>query len=195
MQLVFATANPNKVREVRELLSDTPYSIVSMRDLGVTEDIPETEDTLAGNALLKARYLHQHYGYDCFSEDTGLEIDALGGLPGVRTARFAGEQATTADNIRLTLEKMKGQSVRTARFRTAMALILHGKEYLFHGTCEGIIEQTPSGSDGFGYDPIFRPEGFDRSFAEMSKAEKNTVSHRGRALRQLIEFLTKRSGD
>ena len=189
MQLVFATANAHKVREVRELLADTEYTVVSMRDLGVTEDIPETEDTLAGNALLKARYLHRTYGYDCFSEDTGLEIDALNGQPGVRTARFAGERATAADNIRLSLQKLKGNDHRTARFRTVMALILDGKERLFHGVCEGSITETPTGTDGFGYDPIFRPDGFDRSFAQMTAEEKNSVSHRGRALRKLIEFL------
>ena len=188
-QLVFATGNPNKVREVRELLAGTDFTVVSMRELGVTEDIPETEPTLAGNALLKARYLHQNYGYDCFSEDTGLEIDALGGAPGVTTARFAGPNATAADNIAKTLREMDGKTERAARFRTVMALILNGEEHLFHGVCEGTITERPSGTDGFGYDPIFRPEGFDRTFAQTTKAEKNTVSHRGRALRGLIAFL------
>ena len=189
VRLVFATGNPNKVREVRELLAGTDYEVVSMRELGVTEDIPETADTLAGNALLKARYLHQTYGYDCFSEDTGLEIDALHGAPGVTTARFAGPDATATDNIAKTLREMRGKSPRTARFRTVMALILKGEEHLFHGVCEGQITEQVSGSDGFGYDPIFQPAGFDRTFAEMTKAEKNGVSHRGRALEQLMGFI------
>ena len=188
-QLVFATGNPNKVREVRELLAETDFTVVSMRELGVTEDIPEPDPTLEGNALIKARYLHQTYGYDCFSEDTGLEIDALGGAPGVTTARFAGPTATAADNIAKTLREMDGETERSARFRTVMALILNGEEHLFHGVCEGTITEQPSGSDGFGYDPIFQPEGFDRTFAETSKEEKNRVSHRGRALWELIEFL------
>jgi XTP/dITP diphosphohydrolase len=186
--VVFATANPHKVREVNELLGDR-FEIRSLEDIGCTEDIPETQDTVKGNALQKARYLKQHYGYDCFAEDTGLEIDALDGAPGVYTARYAGPQRDPEDNMRKVLEELADTSMRSARFRTVIALILEGKEYLFEGIAEGTIADAPSGTKGFGYDPIFIPEGYDQTFAEMDADEKNAISHRGKAVYQLADFL------
>lgn len=186
--IVFATANPHKVREVNELIGDQ-YEILSLKDIGCEEDIPETQDTIAGNAQQKARYLKAHYGHDCFAEDTGLEIDALNGAPGVYTARYAGPQRNAQDNMQLVLEQLADTNLRSARFRTVIALILDGKEYLFEGVAEGNITEQQSGTEGFGYDPIFVPEGYEQTFAELDSAEKNAISHRGKAVDKLAQFL------
>lgn len=186
--IVFATANQHKVREVNQLLGDQ-YQILSLKDIGCEEDIPETQDTIAGNAQQKARYLKAHYGHDCFAEDTGLEIDALDGAPGVYTARYAGPQRDPQANMQLVLEQLADTNWRSARFRTVIALILDGKEHLFEGIAEGTIAEQQSGSEGFGYDPIFIPEGYDQTFAELDSAEKNAISHRGKAVEKLAQFL------
>lgn len=186
--IVFATGNPNKVREVNEMLGDQ-FIIKSLVDIGHTEDIPETSPTLEGNALLKARFVKEHYDLDCFSEDTGLEIDALNGEPGVYTARYGGEAKNADANMSKAMKNLEGKANRGAQFRTVLALILNGEEHLFEGICRGTIREDKSGESGFGYDPIFQPEGFDITFAEMGKADKNEISHRGKAVRKLIEFL------
>ncbi len=191
-ELVFATSNPHKASEVAELLGDA-FSVRSLLDIGCTEEIPETSPTIAGNALQKARYVHEHYGLDCFAEDTGLEIDALNGAPGVLTARFAGPARDPEANMALVLRKLQGEADRSARFRTVVALIIDGTEYTFEGIANGRIARQKTGSGGFGYDPIFIPEGYQHSFAEMPQEEKNRISHRGHAIRKLIEFL--RSGN
>ena len=165
--------------------------VAGLKDIGCTEDIPETSPTIEGNALQKARYVYENYGKDCFSEDTGLEIKALNGEPGVLSARYAGPERDADANMQLALKKLASQSGRSARFKTVIALIINGKEYTFEGICNGTIRKEKSGSDGFGYDPIFEPEGFDRTFAEMTSEEKNAVSHRGRAVRKLVGFLKK----
>lgn len=191
--LVFATNNQHKLSEVRQILGDA-YEVVGLKDIGCTEDIPETADTLEGNALQKARFVHEHYGYDCFADDTGLEVEALDGLPGVHTARYAelfGEGAThdSDANMNLLLKNLANKSNRNARFRTVIAFIFQGREYLFEGICPGTIISERHGTEGFGYDPIFQPEGYDCCFAEMSAEEKNAISHRGRATQKLAEFL------
>ena len=186
--IVFATANPNKVREVNEMLQGN-YCIKSLKDIGQVEDIPETSPTLEGNALLKARFVKQKFDLDCFSEDTGLEIDALEGAPGVYTARYAGPAKDANANMDKAIAELKGKSNRGAQFRTVLALIMNGKEYLFEGICRGVIRDEKVGLGGFGYDPIFQPEGYDITFAEMDKTTKNRISHRGKAVRKLIEFL------
>lgn len=186
--LVFATSNPHKVREVNQLLGDQ-FEIRSLKDIGCSEEIPETQDTIKGNALQKARYLKQHYDQDCFAEDTGLEIDALDGAPGVYTARYAGPQRDPQDNMQKVLDELADTSVRSARFRTVIALILDGKEHVFEGIAEGTIAEQLSGAKGFGYDPIFVPQGYDQTFAEMDATEKNAISHRGKAVDLLARFL------
>ena len=192
-KIVFATGNPNKVREVNEMLNHQ-FTIESLKDIGHTEDIPETAPTLEGNALLKARFVYEKYGLNCFSEDTGLEIDALNGEPGVFTARYAGAAKSADANMAKAIKNLENKKNRGAQFRTVIALILDGKEHLFEGICRGIIRQERSGEGGFGYDPIFEPEGFNLTFAEMKKEDKNAVSHRGKAVRQLIAFLKNISG-
>lgn len=188
-QLVFATNNPHKIAEIKAQLGDA-YQFLSLADIGCTEDIPETSPTLAGNAEQKARYVKEKYGYDCFSEDTGLEIDALGGAPGVITARYAGSDRSATGNNDKVLAELAGKTARTARFRTFICLILDGEEHLFEGRCEGEIAQAPRGNDGFGYDPIFIPaDGDGRAFAEMNGAEKRGMSHRARAMTKLQNFL------
>jgi XTP/dITP diphosphohydrolase len=186
--LLFATGNPHKVKEVREILAEW-YDIKSLQDIGCQEDIPETAPTLEGNALLKARYIVGQYGMDCFAEDTGLEVDALGGAPGVFSARYAGEDKNPQANMALLLKNLEGQSNRKAQFRTVIALCLEGKEFLFEGIVRGTIAGAPAGEGGFGYDPVFVPEGFAQSFAQMPAEEKNQISHRGRAVAKLLEFL------
>lgn len=186
--LVFATANPHKVREINELLGDR-YLIKSLKDIGCHDDIPETQPTLEGNALQKARYVKEHFGLDCFAEDTGLEIAALNGEPGVVTARYAGESKDPAANMDKVLRLMQNTDNRVAQFRTVIALILNGEEHLFEGIAKGHIAIAKQGTAGFGYDPIFIPAGFHTSFAEMSAAEKNTISHRAKAVQKLEEFL------
>ena len=188
MKIVFATNNTHKLEEIRRMLRGS-HQIVSLAEIGCHEDIPEEQDTLEGNALQKARYIKQHYGYDCFADDTGLEIDALGGRPGVYSARYAGEAKDSEANMRKVLAEMQGHSDRRARFRTVIALILGNKEHLFEGKVEGEILTARQGYAGFGYDPVFRPDGYDRSFAEMDSDTKNSISHRGEATRKLAAFL------
>lgn len=190
MKIVFATNNAHKLREVQQTVGDK-FEIVSLRECGVVEDIPENEPTLEGNALAKARYIYSRTGLSCFADDTGLEVDALGGEPGVRSARYATDGHDDEANKRLLLERMEGKENRGAQFRTAMALILDGEEYLFEGVVRGEILTQECGDGGFGYDPLFAPEGHSESFAEMSAEEKNAISHRGRAVRKLAEYLGK----
>ncbi|MEM8908827.1 MAG: RdgB/HAM1 family non-canonical purine NTP pyrophosphatase [Bacteroidota bacterium] len=187
-ELIFATGNPNKVREAKVLLQDY-MQVKSKKDIGCLEELPETNPTLEANAIQKARYLADNYGVHCFSEDTGLEIDALAGEPGVYSARYAGLERDANKNMDLVLSKMQGIEDRGAQFRTIIALILHGKTYTFEGIVRGQIAQGKSGSEGFGYDPIFIPEGAQKTFAAMSTASKNQVSHRARALAKLVDFL------
>jgi XTP/dITP diphosphohydrolase len=186
--LIFASSNPNKIREVREML-DGLYEIKGLHDIGCTEDIPETAETIEGNALLKARYLVEHYGLNCFSEDTGLEVSALNGAPGVHSARYSGEDRDPQANIDLLQKKLAPYSDRSARFKTVIALSLDGVEHLFEGLVNGHIRQEQFGTGGFGYDPVFVPDGYSVSFAEMDKEEKNRISHRGRAVQKLLDFL------
>ncbi|MCB0823766.1 MAG: non-canonical purine NTP diphosphatase [Bacteroidales bacterium] len=190
MELVFATNNKHKLEEISHIL-DEHYKIVSLKEIGCNEDIAETAETLEGNALLKARYIHSRYGRDCFADDTGLEIDALEGKPGVYSARYAGPGHDHQKNMDKVLFEMAGQANRKAQFRTVIALILEGQEYLFEGIVKGEILTERHGDKGFGYDPIFKPDGFDLSFAEMDLDDKNEISHRGRATRKLAEFLNK----
>lgn len=186
--LLFASGNPNKIREVNEMLSDG-WNVRSILDMGITEELPENQDTLEGNALEKARYIYEKTGQDCFSEDTGLEISALGGAPGVYTARYGGDSKDPEANIRKVLRELRGAADRKARFRTVIALILGGEEHLFEGIAPGDIRHEPSGSGGFGYDPVFQPEGYGITFAEMDPEAKNRISHRGQAVRKLVAFL------
>ncbi len=187
-QLVFATHNVHKAREIEEILGPA-YQVLTLRDIGQEEEIPETAATLEGNALLKAHYIRDKFGYDCFSEDTGLEVDALGGAPGVHTARYAGEGRDVEENIRLLLQNLAGQANRRARFRTVIALLAGGKEILLEGICTGTIALEKQGTGGFGYDPVFIPDGYAQSFAELGVDIKNQVSHRAKATRLLIEVL------
>lgn len=187
--IVFATANPNKIREVNEIL-DSGINIVGLKDIGCFEDIPETQPTIEGNALQKARYVVEHYGVDCFAEDTGLEIDALNGKPGVKTARYAGEARDKEANMALVLQQLKHHTNRAAQFKTVVALIIDGQEYLFEGIARGTISADYLRGDyGFGYDPIFVPDGFETSFAQMPPDEKNAISHRGKAINKLKLYL------
>ena len=186
--MVFATNNPNKVREVQEILGDR-FRIRSLEDIGCLETLPETSATIEGNALQKARYVYRHFGTDCFAEDTGLEVRALNNEPGVFSARYAGPQRNSDDTMELLLKNPQGKKDRYARFKTVIALIRGGREYTFEGIAEGRVLEEKRGNEGFGYDPVFAPEGSDLSFAEMTPAEKNAVSHRGKAMRRLIEFL------
>lgn len=194
--LVFATNNSHKLREARQILGDR-VNILSLSDIGCDDDIPETADTFEGNALQKARWVSERYGHDCFADDTGLEVDALGGAPGVLSARYAeangyGTSHDSSANVRLLLENLKDTAMpgeRRARFRTAVALIRGGQEQVVDGIVEGHITHEGHGTDGFGYDPVFMPDGFDRTFAEMTPDEKNAISHRGRALRNLLAIL------
>lgn len=188
MKIVFATNNAHKLDEVRQVVGDK-FTLVSLRECGIVEDIPENEPTLEGNALAKAHYIYERTGADCFADDTGLEVDALGGEPGVHSARYATDGHDDEANKRLLLERLQGVENRAAQFRTAVALIMGGKEYLFEGIVRGRIATEQHGEGGFGYDPLFVPEGYDRTFAQMSAEEKNAISHRGRAVRKLAEFL------
>lgn len=188
MKIVFATNNAHKLDEVRQVVGEK-IEIVSLRECGIVEDIPENEPTLEGNALAKARYIYERTGFNCFADDTGLEVDALGGEPGVRSARYATDGHDDEANKRLLLERLQGVENRAAQFRTAVALIMGGKEYLFEGIVRGEIALEQHGEGGFGYDPLFFPEGGDLTFAQMSSEEKNAISHRGRAVRKFAEFL------
>ena len=187
-QLVFATNNPHKLAEIQAMLAGA-YQLKDLKNIGCTTDIPENEKTIAGNALAKARYVKQHFGLDCFADDTGLEIDALDGEPGVYSARYAGPEKSADANMTKVLENLAGNKNRNARFRTVIALILQGKEHLFEGIVEGSIIDKKRGTEGFGYDPIFIPKGFSKTFAEMSMEEKNSISHRKRAVQKLVDFL------
>lgn len=188
MELVFATNNKHKVREISDLL-DGDFKITGLSDLNITEDIPEDAETLEENALFKARYVHGKTGMNVFADDTGLEVTALGGAPGVWSARYAGENKSFDDNIDKLLREMQGATDRSARFRTVIALILDRKEYLFEGIVDGEIITERKGTGGFGYDPVFRATGSDKTFAEIPLQEKNSISHRARAMRKLIAFL------
>ena len=188
MKILFATNNTHKLSEVQAVLGDG-YTLVTPRECGVMEEIPEEQETLEGNALQKARYLHDRTGLDCFADDTGLEVEALGGAPGVHSARYATDGHDFAANNRLLLKNLQGVGNRRARFRTVIALILNGEEHLFEGVVEGRIIDHETGHEGFGFDPLFVPDGCERTFAEMSAAEKNAISHRGRAVRKLAEYL------
>ena len=189
MKLIFATNNAHKLAEVQAVLGDG-YELVTPRQMGITEDIPETASTLEGNARQKARYLYERTGLDCFADDTGLEVDALDGAPGVHSARYATDGHDFEANTRLLLHNMEGKEDRRARFRTAIILIEGGEEHLFEGRVEVEITCEPAGCGGFGYDPVFRPEGYEQTFAEMSADEKNAISHRARAVAKLVEYLT-----
>ena len=186
--LVFATGNPNKIKEVSQILGGS-MEIISMRDIGVTEEVPETSGTIAGNALQKARYIAENYKVNCFSEDTGLEIEVLDGAPGVDTAMYGGPERDADANMDRVLEELTGKMNRAAHFKTVIALVLDGKEYTFEGICKGAILRSRRGEGGFGYDPIFQPLGYDKSFAELSATIKNSISHRGKAMEQLVAFL------
>ena len=188
MKLVFATNNLNKLKEVQEMLSNS-IEILSLKDINCFDEIDETETTLEGNAKLKADYITNKFGYNCFADDTGLEVESLDGKPGVYSARFAGEPTNSEKNMEKLLSELKNKSNKKAQFRTAIALNLENETFLFEGICKGNILNQKQGKKGFGYDPIFKPEGYQQSFAEMSSEEKNKISHRGIAIQKLIDFL------
>ncbi|WP_289741529.1 non-canonical purine NTP diphosphatase [uncultured Duncaniella sp.] len=186
--IVFATNNSHKLEEIRRIIGGK-FRILSLKEIGCEDDIPETADTLEGNAIMKARYVKQHYGYDCFADDTGLMVNALDGAPGVYSARYAGPGHDSVANMSLLLKNLQGITDRRARFVTVIALILNGVETTFEGQVEGRILTEPHGADGFGYDPVFQPDESDMSFAEMSADAKNAISHRGRATEKLMAYL------
>jgi len=188
MKLVFATNNRNKLKEVQKMLPSS-IQLLSLEDIRCFDDIEETEITLEGNASLKADYITRKYGYDCFADDTGLEINSLNGEPGVFSARYAGKHGNSENNIQKVLRNLVDKTDRTAQFRTVIALNLNGEQFRFEGICKGEITAEKSGKEGFGYDPIFKPKGYSLSFAEMSLEEKNKISHRGIAVHQLVHFL------
>lgn len=188
MEIVFATHNQHKTAEARDIVG-AKWNLKNLQDIGQTEEIPETADTLKGNALQKAQYVFDKYHTNCFADDTGLEIEALDGRPGVYSARFAGEHCTYADNVNKVLSEMRGMTNRRACFKTVVALLLDGRTYYFEGQIDGHITEEPHGEGGFGYDPVFMPDGYDRTFAELSADEKNKISHRGIAMAKLVEFL------
>ena len=191
MKLIFATNNAHKVDEIRRVLPPT-LQILTLREAGIDTDIPEPHPTLHENAAEKARTIHRMTGTSCFSEDSGLEVQALGGAPGVHSARYAGEERSDGNNIARLLNELRGAPDRSARFRTVICLIWEGREYYFEGHCPGRIIEAPTGTGGFGYDPVFVPEGETRTFAEMSTEEKNRLSHRRKAADQLVTFLNTR---
>ncbi|MEO8240445.1 MAG: non-canonical purine NTP diphosphatase [Flavobacterium sp.] len=188
MNLVFASNNKNKIKEIQSILPEN-IKILSLEEIGCHEEIPETADTIEGNAVLKANYVTEKYGYDCFADDTGLEVIALNGEPGVYSARYAGEQRDANDNMNKLLEALSGKSDRSAQFKTVIALNLKGKQWLFTGIAKGTITLKKTGNHGFGYDPIFQPENYSETFAELSSEIKNKISHRAKATQQLIDFL------
>ncbi|HNW96951.1 MAG TPA: non-canonical purine NTP diphosphatase [Bacteroidales bacterium] len=192
MQFIFATNNKHKLHEVREAVGER-FKIISLDEAGIKEDIPETGITLEENAKMKAQYIFDKYHENCFADDTGLEIDAIDGRPGVYSARYAGEGCNFEDNMIKVLEEMKGRENRKARFRCVVALIINGEVMSFEGRVEGNILTRERGNKGFGYDPIFIPEGYDITFAEMSLEEKNKISHRGKAIHKLTEYLLSQS--
>ena len=186
-KIVFATGNPNKLKEIKSAINS--FEILGLKDLGITEVIPETGDTLMKNALQKAKYIYDKTGFDCFSDDTGLEIEALNYRPGVYSAMYAGPDCNAEDNMQKVLLELRESANRNAQFKTVIALILDGKEHFFEGAIKGVILKEKAGVDGFGYDPIFRPTGYEESFAEMTIEQKNEISHRGLAVKKLIAFL------
>jgi len=188
MKLVFATNNKHKIEEVQQMLPAS-IEIISLESIGCLEEIPETADTIEGNAIMKANYIKDKYGYDCFADDTGLEVEVLNGAPGVYSARYAGEQRNSDDNMNKLLDALSAVTDRKAQFKTVIALNLNGKQHLFTGIAKGQITLEKSGNQGFGYDPIFKPEGFKVTFAQLSLEEKAAISHRGKATAQLIAFL------
>lgn len=190
MELVFATNNKHKLAELQAMLGDH-FKLLSLEDINCSEEIPEEQPTLEGNASQKAFYVYDKYGYNCFADDTGLEIEALGGEPGVYSARYAGEEKSAEANMKKVLEKMAKINNRKARFRTVISLVVNGEEKQFEGIVDGRILTGKKGGAGFGYDPIFQPDGFEQSFAEMELSEKNKISHRGRAVRKLVDYLKK----
>jgi XTP/dITP diphosphohydrolase len=185
MKIVFATNNKHKLEEVKDLLPKE-IEVLTLNEIKCYEDM---EETLEGNAKIKSDHVKIHYGFDCFADDTGLEVEALNGAPGVYSARYAGEEATFEDNVQKLLGAMKGMSNRNARFRTVISLFLNDKQLFFEGICEGTIENNPSGEAGFGYDPVFKPKGYDVTFAEMDLNEKGRISHRGLAVKKLVSYL------
>ncbi len=188
MQLVFATNNQNKINEVQGLIP-SHIKLLSLKDIGCTEDIPETQPTIKGNAIQKAEYIKAHYGYNCFADDTGLEVAVLNGEPGVYSARYAGKQRSANDNMEKLLEALQNKSNRNAQFKTVIALALNGKNQTFTGICKGEITLKKQGTNGFGYDPIFKPIGYNQTFAEMDLHLKNKIGHRGKAISKLVTFL------
>lgn len=190
MKLVFATNNLNKLKEIQEILSNS-IEILSLKDINCFDEIDETETTLEGNAKLKADYITNKFGYNCFADDTGLEVESLDGKPGVYSARFAGEPANSENNMQKLLSELENKSNRKSQFRTVVSLNINDENFLFEGICKGDILHQKQGKKGFGYDPIFKPEGYDISFAEMSSTTKNKISHRGIAIQKLVDFLNK----
>ncbi|MDR5590082.1 non-canonical purine NTP diphosphatase [Christiangramia sp. SM2212] len=190
MKLVFATHNPNKFIEIKSMLP-SHIELLSLTDIGCEEDIEETGDTIDENAMIKADYVRNHYGYDCFADDTGLEVESLAGAPGVFSARYAGEEKNDEANIEKLLDQLKKRDDRSARFKTVIALNLKGNQNLFTGICEGKILEKKQGNSGFGYDPVFQPKNHSKSFAEMEMNEKAVISHRGIAFRELVDYLSK----
>jgi XTP/dITP diphosphohydrolase len=188
MKLVFATNNLNKLKEVQEMLPDT-IELLSLKDINCFDEIDETETTLEGNAKLKADYITKNFGFNCFADDTGLEVESLDGKPGVYSARFAGEPANSENNMQKLLVDLEHKKNRKAQFRTAISLNINDQKFIFEGICKGEILKKKHGAKGFGYDPIFKPKGFNKSFAEMTSEEKNTISHRGIAVQKLVAFL------
>jgi XTP/dITP diphosphohydrolase len=188
MQLVFATNNLNKLKEVQSLIPEH-IKLLSLKDIGCFGEVPETQLTIEGNAIQKAEYIKAHYGYNCFADDTGLEVETLNDEPGVFSARYAGEQRDVNDNMDLLLKNLKDKPNRNAQFKTVIALQLNEKLETFTGICKGEITKSKHGKKGFGYDPIFKAEGYNQTFAEISMEEKNTIGHRGKAVRQLVTFL------
>lgn len=193
MKLVFATNNKHKLDEVRKITSHHPVEIVSLTEINCFDDIPETADTLEGNALQKAHYIQEKFGLNCFADDTGLEVEALNNAPGVYSARYAGPGHDSEANMKKLLHEMEGKENRKARFRTVIALVWNGKPYTFDGIVNGTITTTKRGENGFGYDPIFIPEGYEQTFAELGNDIKNQISHRAKAVEKLDEFLTQLS--
>jgi len=188
MQLVLATNNSNKIKEIQRLIPQH-IKLLSLQDIGCFEDIPETQKTIKGNAVQKANYIKDKYGYDCFADDTGLEVEALNGAPGVYSARYAGEQRDANDNMDKLLKELENQQNHVAQFKTVIALHINDQLHTFTGICKGEIITTKKGNKGFGYDPIFQPNGYSQTFAELSLEEKNTIGHRGKAIQLLMRFL------
>ena len=192
LKICFASNNAHKLSEIRQIIGEQ-YQVLSLQEIGCHDELPEEQDTLEGNSRQKAEYVWQHFGLSCFADDTGLEVFALDGEPGVYSARYAGPQRSSPDNIALLLQNLQNKPDRRAQFRTSITLILNGQFHQFDGIVTGEITETPVGNIGFGYDPVFRPDGYSQTFAEMSAAEKNNISHRGRAIQKLITFLQAQS--